>query len=144
MAALQVFESEFDEVLHQTYLRVVSNEVQAPRYRQGVPVAQRRQIRQAKRQRRNRLLLGVSVLIAIVTLALPGAAFGGTTGAGLPGDLASSSQLASGMTYVVQPGDTLHSIAEQMNPADPRVAQHLLENELGSAVVITGEHVLIP
>jgi hypothetical protein len=53
----------------------------------------------------------LALLLGLVILAWPGHAFGGVTGAGLPSDLANSSVLASGMNYVVQPGDTVNSIA---------------------------------
>jgi LysM repeat protein len=81
---------------------------------------------------------------ALAILAMPGHTFGGSTGAGLSTDLASSSVLASGMNYVVQPGDTVSSIAQNMNPTDPAQARALLVHELGSSVVVPGEHVLIP
>jgi hypothetical protein len=81
---------------------------------------------------------------ALTVLALPGHVFGATTGAGLSTDLAGSSVLASGMDYVVQPGDTVASIARDVNPADPSLARSLLVHELGSSVVVPGEHVLIP
>ena len=55
-----------------------------------------------------------------------------------------SSTLASGMVYVVQPGDTVISIAREMNPTNPSLARSLLVHELGSTVVVPGEHVLIP
>jgi hypothetical protein len=48
------------------------------------------------------------------------------------------------MDYVVQPGDTVSSIARLMNPTDPAEARALLVHELGSSVVVPGEHVLIP
>jgi hypothetical protein len=81
---------------------------------------------------------------ALSVLAVPGHVFGATTGAGLSSDLATSSVLASGMDYVVQPGDTITSIAREMNPTDPTEARSLLVAELGSSVVVPGEHVLIP
>jgi hypothetical protein len=84
------------------------------------------------------------VVGALTILAMPGHVFGATTGAGLSTDLANSSVLASGMDYVVQPGDTINSIARNMNPTDPQEAGSLLVNELGSSVVVPGEHVLIP
>lgn len=86
----------------------------------------------------------LTLLLGLVILAWPGHAFGGETGAGLPSDLANGSTLASGMNYVVQPGDTVNSIARMMNPVDPRVARADLVRELDSAVVVAGEHVLIP
>jgi hypothetical protein len=84
------------------------------------------------------------LVAALIILALPGAAFGGVTGAGLSGDLANSSVLASGMTYVVHTGDMVGSIARLMNPVDPSMARHELIRELGSSVVVLGEHILIP
>jgi hypothetical protein len=84
------------------------------------------------------------VLFGLVILAWPGHAFGGVTGAGLPDDLANSSVLASGMNYVVQPGDTVNSIARMMNPVDPKLARADLVRELDSSVVVPGERVLIP
>jgi len=77
-------------------------------------------------------------------LAWPGHALGGTTGSGLPTDLATGSALASGSVYVVQAGDTLTSIAAAVNPVDPRAARAALARELGSTTVVAGEHVLIP
>jgi hypothetical protein len=75
---------------------------------------------------------------------MPGHLLGATGGAGLSNDLASSSVLASGMNYVVQPGDTVSSIARDMNPTNPAEARVLLVHDLGSSVVVPGEHVLIP
>jgi hypothetical protein len=48
------------------------------------------------------------------------------------------------MDYVVQSGDTINSIARDVNPIDPAQARSLLVHELGSTVVVPGEHVLIP
>ena len=88
---------------------------------------------------------GRFLLVAgLAILSWPGPAFGGTTGAGLSTDLANSSVLASGMEYVVQSGDSVSSIARMINPVDPSLARAALVNELGSAVVVPGEHVLIP
>jgi hypothetical protein len=94
--------------------------------------------------RRRRSALAVLVLASLVLLAWPGHAFGGTNGVGLSTDLASSSTLSSGMVYVVQPGDTLATIARTLNPVNPSVARSALVAELHASVVISGEHVLIP
>jgi predicted Zn-dependent protease len=48
------------------------------------------------------------------------------------------------MVYVVQPGDTVDSIARKLNPVDPALARHALIAELRSNAVVDGEHVLIP
>jgi hypothetical protein len=95
-------------------------------------------------QRRRRFLATFVLLSALAILAVPGHVFGASAGTGLSGDLANSSDLASGMNYVVQPGDSVGSIAQLMNPVDPAAARTLLVRELGSTVVVPGEHVLIP
>jgi hypothetical protein len=95
-------------------------------------------------QRRRRTLIAFLLVAGLVILAWPGHAFGGTTNSGLPTDLANSSVLAPGMDYVVQPGDTVSSIAEMVNPVDPSLARRALAHELGSGFVVPGEHVLIP
>jgi len=61
-----------------------------------------------------------------------------------PSDLANSSCSASGMVYVVQPGDSLSSIARSVNPVDPGQARIDLVHELHSSVIVPGEHILIP
>jgi predicted Zn-dependent protease len=48
------------------------------------------------------------------------------------------------MNYVVQPGDTLHSIAKLMNPVDPSLARSALVHQIDSSVVVPGEHIVIP
>ena len=48
------------------------------------------------------------------------------------------------MVYVVQPGDTVDSIARLVNPVQPQLARRDLVAELRSDVVVAGEHVLIP
>jgi Tfp pilus assembly protein FimV len=78
-----------------------------------------------------------------VLLVGPGHAFG-SDAAGVP--LAMSGQLAlgSGQTYVVQPGDTLNSIAARVNPQNPAAARAALLRETFSPYVFTGEHLQIP
>ena len=95
-------------------------------------------------KRRRRTLVAFALLLGLVILSWPGHAFGGETGAGLPTDLANSSVLASGMNFVVQPGDTVNSIARMMNPIDPNLARADLVRELDSSVVVPGERILIP
>ena len=113
-------------------------------WRSGIPVASRRLARARRRRQRARTLLGVAIGLGLVILSWPGHAFGGTTGAGLPTDLATGTSLASGMVYVVQAGDSVESIARLVNPIDPALARRALVTELRSSVVVPGEHVLIP
>jgi hypothetical protein len=141
MAAIEAVEFEEFESDERPYLRLVTT----PQvFRTGPSLANRRAARARMMKRRRRTFLALALMLGLVILAWPGHAFGGETGAGLPTDLASSSVLASGMNYVVQPGDTINSIARLMNPVDPRVARTALVRELDSSVVVPGEHVLIP
>ena len=120
-------------------LRVITSAVAASPTRSQVRAA-----REAMRRRRRRTLLVTAVVAAGVMLAWPGHAFGGVNGVGLSTDLASSSALSAGSVYVVQPGDTLMSIARLVNPVTPAAAERVLVKELHSDAVVTGEHVLIP
>jgi hypothetical protein len=142
MAAVELLETPDDT--YEPHLRLVSYEELNRPIRRGAPVSQRRQARDLARRRRHRVLAALVVCGALTVLAMPGHIFGATSGTGLSNDLASSSVLASGMDYVVQPGDTVTSIARDMNPTDPAEARTLLVRELGSTVVVPGEHVLIP
>jgi len=113
-------------------------------YRRGVPVYVRRAAR-ARMVRRRRRTIAIGVLAVVtVLLALPGHAFGGESNVGVPVDQSNGAQLAPGMVYVVQGNDTLASIAARVNPNSPSVAKTALKKELGSSVVVPGEHILIP
>ena len=67
-------------------------------------------------RRRRTLGLGV-VLVAVTLLAMPLRALGAVTVAGQPTPAGVPAGLAPGSVYVVQPGDTLRSIALRVNPA---------------------------
>ena len=145
MAAIQIEEFEVltsEEAM--PYLRLVTAQNTPQSFRTGVPLAVRREARELRRKRRIRLYAGLVLAGALVILLMPGAAFGGVTGTGLSTDIASSAELASGMVYVVQPGDTLSSISKMVNPVSPQNARTVLVAQLGSSVVIAGEHILIP
>ena len=49
-------------------------------------------------------------------------------------------------TYVVRPGDTLWTVAQQMYSGDPREGVWELEqrNHLASATIVPGEKLLVP
>ena len=145
MAAIQIEEFEVltsEEAM--PYLRLVTAQNTPQSFRTGVPLSVRREARELRRKRRIRLYAGLVLAGALVILLMPGAAFGGVTGTGLSTDIASSAELASGMVYVVQPGDTLSSISKMVNPVSPQKARTVLAAQLGSSVVIAGEHILIP
>lgn len=145
MVAVQV-EEEFasTEAARPVLLRVVRGERGERVVVHGPSLASRRVGRACRRRRRQRIAVALVLAGALTVLAIPGHGWGATTGAGLSTDLAASSVLASGEVYVVQPGDTIESIAREMNPVDPTIARSLLERELRSGVVVAGEHVLIP
>jgi len=145
MAAVEVFQhDELTGVSARANLRLVSVSTIETPLRGGPTLAQRRAARARMLQRRRRTLVALAMTVGLVILAFPGHAFGGVTGAGLPTDLADSSVLASGVSYVVQPGDTISSIASLMNPLDPSTARRELVRQLESKVVVPGEHIVIP
>ena len=144
MAAVEVFQHDEPVVEARANLRLVSVSTIETPLRTGPSLARRRAARARMLQRRRRTLVALAVIVGLVILAFPGHAFGGVTGAGLPTDLADSSVLASGMSYVVQPGDTVSSIARLMNPLDPSHARSELVHQLESKVVVPGEHIVIP
>jgi hypothetical protein len=139
MAAVELLETpEYVE----PHLRLVGYAERPLRH--GEPLARRRQTRALRHRRHQRMLVALVLCAAVAILAMPGHTFGATNGAGLSNDLANSSVLATGMNYVVQPGDTVNSLAREINPTDPSAARALLVHELDSSVVVPGEHVLIP
>ncbi len=88
------------------------------------------------RVRRRRVVLGAVVLGILVLLALPVRAFGGSTLAQAPP--------SKGQVYVVRAGDTLASIAAQASSSRADALTQELAREVGSNVVVPGEHVFIP
>jgi hypothetical protein len=90
--------------------------------------------------RRRRTLLAVMGLL-LIGLALPLSGTGGhshATGSALP-------ESASPFVYTVQPGDTLWSIAQRVDPsADPRPLVAKLAAQTGSDTVVTGERITLP
>ena len=112
--------------------------------RQGVPVSRRRAARARMLRRRRRFMLGVAAVVTLVVLAWPGHAFGGVIGAGVLSDQGADNTLGAGQVYVVQPGDSVRSIAQLVNAENPAAARRALVAELHSSVVVPGEHVLIP
>jgi hypothetical protein len=90
--------------------------------------------------RRRRTLLAVTAL-ALVGLALP---LSGTGGASHPTGPAPAAT-GGPVSYVVQPGDTLATIVERVDPGvDPAPVVARIAGELGSAVVVPGERITVP
>jgi hypothetical protein len=93
-------------------------------------------VRGLSRIQRRRLVMGAVVVALLVLLMLPLRALGGQTVVG-----AAPTQ---GQVYVVHSGDTLASIAAQVDRGNvPGMVQRLID-ETGSTTVVPGEHVLIP
>jgi hypothetical protein len=86
--------------------------------------------------RRRRIVLAVVTGALLVGLTLPLRALGGQT-------IARPTPVA-GQVYVVQQGDTLSSIAAKADPTDPVAMTQRLVAEVGSDVVVPGEHVYVP
>ncbi|HUY20880.1 MAG TPA: LysM peptidoglycan-binding domain-containing protein [Acidimicrobiales bacterium] len=94
--------------------------------------------------RRRRVLLGTVAAGLIAALALP---WGGAGGQPLAtsGPARAGGAVAHHTGYVVQPGDTLWSIAERLDPSgDPRPLVAQLAAEVGGDTVVPGEHVVLP
>jgi LysM domain len=90
--------------------------------------------------RRRRALLALMGLL-LVGLALPLSGTGGNshaTGSAL-------AETGAPVTYTVQPGDTLWTIAERVDPsADPRPLVAQLSAQTGSDTVVPGERIILP
>ena len=94
---------------------------------------------------RRRVVAGVAAGVLLVLLALPVQALGGVTATGkaAPGGVVAG--LADGSLYVVQPGDTVASVAHELNPAgDQGALQAKIRGVVGSSVLVPGEHILLP
>src|SRR5580700_593724 len=88
------------------------------------------------RSQRWRIAFVAAAVIVFALLMLPLHALGGQTIAG--------SAPAAGQIYVVQSGDTLHSIAARADSGNVSGMTAELAKEAGSSVVVPGEHLLIP
>ena len=88
------------------------------------------------RVRRRRVVLVSVVVTLLVLLALPIRALGGST-------LAQAAP-AQGGVYVVRAGDSLSSIATRADASHASALTAQLAREVGSDVVVPGEHIFIP
>jgi hypothetical protein len=109
-------------------------EVAYPRLRVVPQVPDR--VSPSKGVQRRRIILGAVVVVLLVLLMLPLRALGGNTVAGgVP---------TAGQEYAVRSGDTLASIAAQVDGSNVAGMERQLADEAGSTVVVPGEHLLIP
>ncbi|MHB8220160.1 MAG: LysM peptidoglycan-binding domain-containing protein [Acidimicrobiales bacterium] len=92
---------------------------------------------------RNRLAVALVVCGVTLLLALPVSALGGHPVGAPYGAVAGGP--VGGLVYVVQPGDTLWTIARQFDQGgDARRLAVALEARLGSRVVVPGERIRVP
>ena len=123
-----------------------------PRYTdQGVPVRQLRLIESDRQHsprsarshqravyRRRRVLAALVGLGLVLTVARAGAALGGSS-------LATPERLPHVQQVVVEPGDTLWSIAQRLAPGhDVRPVVDAMERALGTDTLIAGERITVP
>ena len=93
--------------------------------------------------RRRRFLLGTVAAGLLVALALPWSGTGGSLAT--PGPALAGEKVLSHAAYVVQPGDTLWSIAARLDPTgDPRSVVAQLETQVGGDNVVPGESLVLP
>lgn len=97
--------------------------------------------RAAAVRRRQRLLLAALVAGLVVVLGLPVGVLGGA--ASMPKGRSAGGSAAT--VYVVQPGDTLWSIASHFDrTGNPRPLAEAIAKDTGSAAVVPGERIAIP
>jgi len=142
MAILELVESpQFDEAPR---LRLVEPVSDSHRSVGSLSVSQRRARRAAIRARRRALALIVGFVFLVAVLCVPSTVFGSTAQSGASFDGATYGSLPAGSAYIVQPGDTLSSIARAINPIAPEQAQKELVAELRSTIITPGERIVIP
>jgi len=94
--------------------------------------------------RRRHILLGIVALLAAIALAVPWGTKADPTLA-VPAAAGVGTTLSPHSVYVVQPGDTLVSIAQRIGPSSGRrAALTALNAEVGGAGVRPGERLVLP
>jgi hypothetical protein len=124
-------------------LRVVACPRTSPQVSRPLDVTLRRARRAALQRRRRTILVSGAVAALAVGLALPIGALGG---APAPSPHPGTRPATAGeIVYVVQPGDTLWSIAARLDRGgNPRALAEALARETGSATVVPGERIVVP
>jgi hypothetical protein len=117
---------------------------QGDRWQRDLPptsVPDRARVRRSSPDVRRRRFLLVAMGLLLLALALP---LSGTGGHSHPIGSALA-ETGHPVAYTVQPGDTLWSIAERVDPAgDPRPLVARLASQVGSDTVVPGEHLVLP
>ena len=140
MVALEALTTVPEMPRRRDHLRLVPISYSTAHYRVSSPLAERRAKLSRVLQRRRRVVVGL-ILAAILAILLASQPQSSTSNSGV---LSHSSALNAGQTYVVQGGETLSTIARLVNPEHPSIAYAALKKQVGSSVVIAGEHLLIP
>ncbi len=97
---------------------------------------------QAVYRRRRIVAAAVLVLVTVVTLLLANAVVARSAGGGTPVPAAGTSSSA---VHVVQPGDTLWSVAADLAPGrDVRITVDQLRELNGGAPLVVGQRLLLP
>jgi hypothetical protein len=112
--------------------------------RHGAEVSLRRAARRRVVVRRRRVALAMVCAGLLAGLALPVGLLGGRAPDAAATALPNAADAGNAVVYVVQPGDTLESIAARVDPGHAGRMAHLLARETGSATVVPGEHILLP
>lgn len=90
------------------------------------------------------MVLAALVAGILVALALPWGGVGRPPLA-TPGPVLAGATVSAHASYVVQPGDTMWSIAERLDPGgDPRPLVAALEAQVGSDTLQPGERLRLP
>jgi hypothetical protein len=112
--------------------------------REAVAARRAATVRARTLARRRRTIAVGTALLAVVLLAMPLRALGAVTvsGQATPGGVPAG--LAPGSVYIVQPGDTVRTIASRVNPAELGVIAREIASSIGSSTVVPGEHITIP
>jgi hypothetical protein len=133
-----------EEQSSETVVELFTAPERAEPIRVGADVAERRRVRAAKKFVRRRIAVATLALATIVVLALPLATLGTVTVSGQATPGGSPAGLVDGSVYVAQPGDTLASIAQRINPARATQLVAQMRNQVGSSTIVAGEHLVLP
>jgi hypothetical protein len=106
----------------------------------------RRRISQAPVYRRRRALALASLAtVLVVVVLLAGAISARLAGGGHPSSAVGAPSPIAAHEWVVQPGDTLWSIAAELAPeADPRAVVDRLVDANGDEPIEVGQHLVLP
>jgi hypothetical protein len=106
-------------------------------------ISERRHRREVLLRRRRFVALAMCAAVLAATWGIGGLLAGLKTThlETIPG----SQRTANGYVYTVQPGDSVWSIATELDPSgDPRPVVAKIDAELGGTSIVPGEHIVLP